>query len=161
MSNVLGKRVRLRLLDPDAGYGSRMRSEDWPTLRGTIVYCLPGLHGKKWYLLELDGDFLSYFRPNRIDSQLFDMVRGRTVKHLLVAPSPNTPTVDVPVDFIGERLSIRAPASVLVLIGKPPEQLPTRIEMGDVPRVFPGICSGELAISEHQDEQSLGSTLEA
>jgi hypothetical protein len=62
MNSILGQRVRLRLFDPDAGYGRREPTGGWPTLEGRISSVALGLHDKNWYGIELDQDLPAGFQ---------------------------------------------------------------------------------------------------
>lgn len=141
MSSAIDQRVRLRLLDPDAGYGSRPPAGGWPVLEGRLVAAVLGLYGKTWYLLKLDRPLPAGFDPL---GGMPKQSRSEPIDYLFLSPAPAMPTIDVPPDFIGESLAQRRVTPVLVSIGAPPEGMPPAITLDDVPSLFPGLCSGKL-----------------
>jgi hypothetical protein len=105
---------------------------------------MPGIHGLRWYLLELEDGIPAGFDPFGLRS-----MHGRVteIRHVLVWPAPNMPTADVPENFIAERAARREKVPVGVSIGAPLEDLPIAINT-DATRDYPYLCSGELRIIE-------------
>ena len=139
-SNI--KKVKLALLDPDAGYGSEPRLHEWPVMEGYIVSRIPALHGKLWYLIKLEQPLPAGFNP--LQSELPDMYKTIPIWHLLLSPRPAIPTKDVPPDYIGECLAKRQRVDVGVSVVGDTKKLPRRITDDDVPSRFPGLCSGYI-----------------
>jgi len=140
MIDVYNWHVRLRLLDPDAGKGSRLRACDWPTVEGRLIAEIPGLHGLTWHLVELERSLPRGFDPFGL---LPERVRSRPVRHLLVWPAPAIPTAEVPERFIAESLMRGETVLVGVSIGAPPDKLPLAINR-DAIKEFPDLCGGKL-----------------
>jgi hypothetical protein len=144
MTDVSNWRVRLGLLDPDPGKGTRLRAWDWPTVEGRLIAELPGLHGLTWHLVELGRSLPRGFNPFGL---LPERIHSRPVRYLLVWPAPAIPTAEVPERFIAESLMRRETVLVGVSIGAPPDELPMAINM-DAVREFPYLCGGELEALE-------------
>lgn len=142
MTKAIRKKAKLKLLDPDAGYGSRPPIDGWPEVEGELIAAVPALHGKLWYLMKLSRPLPPGFNP--LHSNLPEKYDYMPMWYLLLSPSPAMPTVDVPPDFIGDCLVGQKIAPVLVSIGVEAGKLPRTITPDHVPSVFPGLCSGDL-----------------
>ena len=110
-------------------------------VEGRLVAAVPGLHGKVWYLLELDKALPPEFEPL---AEIPVRFRSQPVRYLLLSPSPDMPTTEVPPDLIGNNLASRTVVRVGVSIGAKPDLLPHGITLDHVPILFPGLCSGRL-----------------
>jgi hypothetical protein len=146
MKTAIGRTVRLRLSDPDAGYASKPLPNGWPELDGKLVRAADGLHGKIWYLMELFQPLAPGFNP--LDSSLPAKYKSVPIRYLLLSPSPAMPTLQVPPDFIGECVSQKKTAPVLVSVGVEPRRLPRKISRDDSHLLFPTICAGDLEPAE-------------
>lgn len=141
MSQAIGLRVRIELLDPDASYASPPPAGGWPVVEGRLVAAIPGAHGKMWYVLEIKGRLPDGFNP--LSTQPERSLR-KPLRYLFLSPAPAVPTAEVPADFIGETLAQGMTAPVLVMVASAPEKLPNAITLKNME--FPYLCSGTLQV---------------
>lgn len=142
----IGKRVKLKLLDPDGEHAFKPPAGGWPLVEGELIAAVPALHGKLWYLMKLDKPLSPGFNP--LHSDLPEMFQTIPIWYLLLSPEPNIPTIDVPPDYVGDRLNNGQTAMVGVSVAGASKRLPKAILMDDVPSRFPGLCSGDLEAVE-------------
>jgi hypothetical protein len=119
-------------------------------VEGELIAAVPALHGKLWYLMKLDKPLPPGFNP--LQSDLPEIHQTIPIWYLLLSPEPNIPTVDVPRDYIGDRLNSDQTAMVGVSIAQEARRLPAIITMDHIPSRFPGLCSGDLEPIEKQHE---------
>jgi len=139
MTSTIGRRARLRLTDPDAGYGSRLAPSEWPVVEGRFVAEIPGMHGLRWYLFELERDLPSGFDPLYMRRQSSETA----LHYLLLWPAPAIPTSETPENFIGDALERGEVVPVGVSVGAEPQDLTFAINTDELSR-FPYVCSGDL-----------------
>ncbi|HEU5323182.1 MAG TPA: hypothetical protein VFX28_20415 [Methylomirabilota bacterium] len=112
-------------------------------LHGRLVARLPGYYGLFWYLVELD-------MPLHMDSEEAEApweVRGRRLRHLLLTPAPDVPTLEAPVNVIGESLARGEGAFVFVSAGPPPTRLPRSMPLDGPARRYPFLSMAEVESS--------------
>jgi len=149
MNTAIGKRVKIKLRDPDAGYGSKIPPTAWPDVRGEIVHVVPGFYDKLWYLVKLTEPLpAAFIRALNILEDYLKAHDQSNILYLLLSPAPAMPTREVPRDFIGASLEGKKMATVLVSIGLEPGKLPRTITAKHAPSLFPCLCSGHLQLDE-------------
>jgi hypothetical protein len=102
------RRVRLKLVAPDAG------DTVLPILTGRLAAAVPGYFGLLRYLVELDARLPQGFDPL---GELPWFARARSLRHLLVTPAPDAPTLQTRPDIIGETVEYGGVVHVFVSVG--------------------------------------------
>jgi len=127
---AIGARVALTLIDVEH-----------PALCGRLVRAVPGYYGLLRYLLALDAALPRGFDPA---GELPPLARERRVRHLLLAPAPELPTLATPPDVIGDHLARGEAIRVFVSLGPDPVVLP-RAAWGRLSEHrYPFLCLGDL-----------------
>ena len=110
-----------------------------PVVEGRFVAEIPGMHGLRWYLFELERDLPSGFDPLYMRRQSSETA----LHYLLLWPAPAIPTSETPENFIGDALERGEVVPVGVSVGAEPQDLPFAINTDELSR-FPYVCSGDL-----------------
>lgn len=128
---ALGARVVLTLVEVESS----------GALAGRLVRVVPGYYGLLRYLLALDVALPRGFDPA---GELPPLARARRVRHLLLAPAPDLPTLATPPDVIGDRVAHGQDIRVFISLGPDPRLLPRAAWRHLSERRYPFLCLGDL-----------------
>lgn len=130
----LGARVTLTLVDVEHD-----------ALSGRLVRVVPGYYGLLRYVLALDAPLPRGFDPA---GELPPLARARRVRHLLLTPAPELPTLATPPDVIGDRVARGADIRVFVSLGPDPLRLPLGAWRRLSEHRYPFLCMGDLRAAD-------------
>ncbi len=123
-ASVIGRRVRLTLVDPAAAD----TEEPLAVLHGRLASAVVGCYGHLRYLVELSERLPEGFDPL---GELPRVARRVSVRQLLVTAAPDLPTLATPRNFIAECLVRGEVVHVFVSIGSAQWRYPF-LAMGDL-----------------------------
>jgi hypothetical protein len=132
--DVAGRRIRLTLVAP------HFDEQILPTLSGRLGRSVPGYFGVLRYLVELDAPLPPGFDPL---GELPWFARGRSVRHLVVTPAPDAPTLKTPPDVIARTVQGDGIVHVFVSVGPTARALRAPDLHASVARC-PFLCMGDL-----------------